>query len=477
MLALAAALAFRVLTVAVFAAGIAALAAAAVSLPLASQEQLQWTASIPARAAVIGAIFLAAAIGSFVMMPRRAALIRRLPPTTERIPTPVLFIAIGSCLAAALQVPSLLAWWSDNRAGVEAMVGSGPDPLGLNLVPAAIIYSPAAVAAAALLSFAVASVLVLAVPASVAVRVLASCVLVQGALVAGEYLVRGEIDALGNGVMSVLQGQSVDMTHLSAWLNANDNAAHAFEVRLAWMLGAWLVAVALAEFVAPSSAVTTVEPAAGTRPSTPPLPVAPPLFAPPAAPVSGAPGTAASPGSTFDQSNYSVRPRVSLNPFARRYSEYDIASIPPMSSARFSFSWDTGQLTHVRDGRVLLAVAPPEAPGLFFNRSYAVTDGTSGVPIGTLVPSGADWTMKDASGVREVYVLRGQSGVAFARFVASSGDRELCRFTWTIEKTIVSAEIEIEFTPDADPALRSLAVALAPILELRSRLRSERQND
>src|SRR6266545_2884269 len=127
------------------------------SLPLASQEQLQWTASIPARAAVIGAIFLAAAIGSFVMMPRRAALIRRLPPTTERIPTPVLFIAIGSCLAAALQVPSLLAWWSDNRAGVEAMVGSGPDPLGLNLVPAAIIYSPAAVAAAALLSFAVAS--------------------------------------------------------------------------------------------------------------------------------------------------------------------------------------------------------------------------------------------------------------------------------------------------------------------------------
>jgi len=42
---------------------------------------------------------------------------------------------------------------------------------------------------------------------------------------------------------------------------------------------------------------------------------------------------------------------------------------------------------------------------------------------------------------------------------------------------MVSAELEIEFSPDADPALRCLAIALAPILELRSRLRSERQSE
>ncbi len=41
---------------------------------------------------------------------------------------------------------------------------------------------------------------------------------------------------------------------------------------------------------------------------------------------------------------------------------------------------------------------------------------------------------------------------------------------------MLSAGIEIEFSPDADPALRSLAMALAPILEIRSRLRSERYN-
>jgi len=98
------------------------------------------------------------------------------------------------------------------------------------------------------------------------------------------------------------------------------------------------------------------------------------------------------------------------------------------------------------------------------------------VPQGTLEPAGTDWTIKYASGDRQIYVLRGRSGVGFARFVASRDERELCRFTWTIEATVVSAELEIEFMPDADPALRLLAIALAPILELRSRLRSERKN-
>ncbi len=409
-LALAAALAFRVITVAMFAAGIAALAAAAASLPLASQQRLPWATSLSARAAVIGAMFLGAAIGSFVMMPRRAALIRRLPRTTERIPTPVLFIAIGTCLAAALQAPSLFAWWSANRVGVEAMMGTGPDPLGLNVVPAAIINSPAALAAAALLSFAVASVLVLAVPASVAFRVLASCALVQGALVTGEYLLRREIDALGSSLMSLLQGHSVETTLLSTWLIANDHAAGVFETRLIWMLSGWLIAVAVAELVAPSGAIATVDSAAGIHASAAPLLTATPFVAPPAAASTSAPPRVdAAPESVFNQSNYSVRPRASLNPFVRRYSEYDIASIPPMSSARFAFSWATGRLTHVRDGRVVLAVAPAKAPGLLFNKSYAVTDATTGVPLGTLVPSGADWIIKDAPRLREVYVLRGES--------------------------------------------------------------------
>jgi hypothetical protein len=83
-----------------------------------------------------------------------------------------------------------------------------------------------------------------------------------------------------------------------------------------------------------------------------------------------------------------------------------------------------------------------------------------------------------ASGTPDVYVVRasGRVGVPFTRFTASRDDRELFRFTWMFQAMITSAELEIEFMPDADPALRLMAVALAPILELRSRLRSERRN-
>ena len=146
-----------------------------------------------------------------------------------------------------------------------------------------------------------------------------------------------------------------------------------------------------------------------------------------------------------------------------------------MSSSRCTFSWDTGKLVRARDGAVLLTVAPSVAPGLFFDKTYTVSD-AAGVPLGRLVPNDADWTMEDASSGRRVDVLRQHAAVAFARFDASTDGRELCRFTWTFQATVLSAEMEIEFKPDADPALRLLAVALAPILELRSRLISERQN-
>jgi hypothetical protein len=113
---------------------------------------------------------------------------------------------------------------------------------------------------------------------------------------------------------------------------------------------------------------------------------------------------------------------------------------------------------------------------LFFDQSYSVTDGAGGIPLGQLVPSGAGWTMIDTARQREVYVLRDKSGVAFARYTASADGRELCRFTWTIEASVVSTELEIEFMREADATVRSLAVALAPILELRARLRSEPQS-
>jgi hypothetical protein len=188
--------------------------------------------------------------------------------------------------------------------------------------------------------------------------------------------------------------------------------------------------------------------------------------------VSSLPPPSAAP---FEQSNYCVKVRAGLwNPFVRRHSEYEIRSIPPMSSAHFSFSWDTGMVRREPDGPPLLAVAPPEAPGLFGSRAYVVTDAAARAPLGQLVPDGDGWRMVAPSGQPAGDVVRRDARPGFVRYQATLAGREVCRFTWTIAATVVSAELEIEFTPDADAALRMLAVALAPILELRARLFSER---
>jgi hypothetical protein len=468
LLGLTALLAFRALTALVLAMGIGGLVAALVVMPLVSHAEILGSSSIPLAIAAVGLIFLGASIASRVVMPRQADVVRQIPPSPHSLPLGIAVIGIACCVAAVWQVPRLVAWVTGNRAAVEALVGTGPDPLGFSLVPAAVAYALPALTALALVAFAVSAVLVLSSRPELAFRILLSCFLLQAALVLGERFLRADISVAANSLITALQPHGVPTSDVAAWLVDNDGAARAFEWRLVAMLGATFAALILTRGSTATTAVPEAPAPVDVRveAQSPPIAPAPPPRAEPSPAVR----------SPFDQSNYSIRPRLSWwNPFVRRCPEYDIASIPPMSSTRCVFSWDTGQLRRARDGAVLLTIAPPDAPGLFLNRSYAVSDGTRG-PLGTLEPAGADWTIRYASGDREVYVLRGRSGVGFARFVASRDERELCRFTWTIEATVVSAELEIEFMPDADPALRTLAIALAPILELRSRLRSERKN-
>ena len=67
------------------------------------------------------------------------------------------------------------------------------------------------------------------------------------------------------------------------------------------------------------------------------------------------------------------------------------------------------------------------------------------------------------------------SGGGGTTYRASRDNRELCRFVWTLGATVFSAELQIEFESEADEPLRALAIALAPVLEFRSRLASERR--
>jgi len=460
-------LGFRALTFVVFASGTATLVAALAVLPLASHVEIPGSRSIALAIAAVGLIFLGASIGSMAVMPRQADVVRQIPPSPHPLPLGVAVIGIAWCVAAVWQIPRLMAWVADNRVAVQALVGTGPDPLGFSLLPAAVAYALPALTALALAAFAVSALLVVSARPEVAFRILLSCLLLQAALLLGERFVRADISAVVNAVITALRPHGVPTSVVAAWLVDNDGAARAFEWRLVAMLSATFAALILARGSMATAGVPEATAPVNIRVRAPSQAIAP------AAPPRAAPSPGGS--SPFDQSNYSIRPRLSWwNPFVRRCPEYDIASIPAMSSTRSVFSWTTGQLQRARDGAVLLTIAPPDAPGLFLNRSYAVSDGT-GVPQGTLEPAGADWTIKYASGDRQISVLRGRAGVGFARFVASHDERELCRFTWTLEATVRSAELEIEFMPDADPALRTLAMALAPILELRSRLRSERQ--
>jgi len=61
-------------------------------------------------------------------------------------------------------------------------------------------------------------------------------------------------------------------------------------------------------------------------------------------------------------------------------------------------------------------------------------------------------------------------------YAAMVGEHEVCRFKWTLNGlSVASAELEVEFLPvNGVPFDRALALALAPILEQKARLVSER---
>jgi hypothetical protein len=182
-------------------------------------------------------------------------------------------------------------------------------------------------------------------------------------------------------------------------------------------------------------------------------------------------------GSTFRSSAYAVRPQTTWlgSLFGGRHSEYEFQSIPPMSNERYMFSWNTGILQRAPDGPALLAVTPPRRPGRFFSGEYVVRDAADGTLVGRLVPTGSGWEVVGAAGRTDMTIFEEHAGFRRAKFTAKIHGQEVCVFSWAIAGiTVHSAALDIEFLPGSDaPFDKSLAIAIAPILEQKARLTSE----
>jgi hypothetical protein len=426
-------------------------------------------ASLARFALTVAAVFIPAAAGAYLLLPARSAILRDIRGEPDpSLSTPSVIMLWVLCGVAALQVPALLTWWTTDRSVLGLLIPEGPDPLGWNSVPAVILFSMPALATAALAMCVLTSLLTVTAPAKLSPRVLASGVLLQAGLIVGGILLTREAHLLRTSVFAALPAADVTATVRAVQdaLERHDVAAAAVHVRLAWVFCGYLAALGFLFFSAsPRSSPAAVSSVA---------PVEPAAVAVPASFVPPVPSKA---GGVFDDTNYTVRPRMTKleSLFIRKHANYDIQTIPPRSRSRFSFSWTTGVLRQEPSGPALLAVTPARAPGLFTSHAYAIADAATGETLASLVPRGADWEIVDPSGNHIARVLQTQAGSGFARYAAMIGEREACVFRWALNGlTVVSAELEIEFPRDDTSFDRALAFAIAPILEQQARMTSER---
>src|SRR5688572_11410079 len=133
---------FRILTVLLFATGMGALATAATSFLFGSRASAggAWIADVTTLGVEVAAIALAAVVLSARRMPSIAEIRRRIAPPEPNHPAQTVLLT-GLAIGAVLQVPVLLGWFRADHALLLEMLGTEPDPLRLDLVPAALLYS------------------------------------------------------------------------------------------------------------------------------------------------------------------------------------------------------------------------------------------------------------------------------------------------------------------------------------------------
>ena len=386
---------FRVVTALVFSAAMGALAAGALSWMFGSSAgaETAWAVNVSVLAVEVAVIGLATAI---VAMPRIPSIaeVRRIAGSSEPVHQVQVILLGALAVLALVQLPALLAWFSEDHALLVEMLGAERDPLRLDLVPATIVYSLPALAATLLALSAATSIGGALATRRLALRFLAAGAALQVAVLAIEYLVDRGVRDLGAAALRLMaDATAADTAAAVAWIQRHDAVARRMVPTLTALVMAYVV-IWVAAYVTRStsmrSAIVNSPPAR--------LPVPPTLEADVQA-TTWIPAVLRPGPTPFDEPLYVLRfqPgwRIAGLLLGRSFIEYTLQTIPPTSRSEFSFSWATGVMRRAPGGAEVFRLQAAERHDLL-KRTYVVSDAVSGAVIGKLLPHAADWQIVDA---------------------------------------------------------------------------------
>jgi hypothetical protein len=459
---------FRVVTVLVFSVAMGALTAGALSWIFASSAGAgtAWAVNVTVLAGEVAAIGLVAALLSMRRLPSIAE-VRRIAGPRELVPPVQVLVLAAFAAVALLQVPALLAWFSEDRALLVDMLGGARDSLRLDFVPGAVLYSLPTLAAALLTLFAATSIGGGLATRSLALRFLTAGVVLQvGVLAIGYLLGRGVRDLGAAALRLMADAPAADTAAAVAWIQRHDAVAQSMLPMLTALVIAYVV-LSVAAYVKQSTPIVT----AVATPSV--AGVSAPAVLTAGAQAARIPPVLRSGPTPFDERFYVLRfqPgwRIVGLMLGRRFIEYALQTVPPMSRSEFSFSWSTGGLCRKPGGQEIFRLQAAERHDLL-KRAYVVSDAVTGVVIGKLLPHSADWQIVDADERSVADAVQSSASFQQTTWVISAGGEEWGRLVAVMGATAASAEVQIEFLPASDGKLdRSLVIALAPLLEERTR--------
>ena len=456
---------FRIVRALVLSVAMGALAAGGLSWLFAANggSGTEWVVDVTVLAGEVAALGLAAAVLSTRRIPSIAEVRRTVEPP-EAV-HPVQMILLTALAAGAIaQVPALLAWFGEDRALLVEMLGTDRDPLRLDLVPAAVLYALPTLAAALLMLFAAASLGGVLATRRLALRFLTAGVILQVSVWAIGYLVGRGVRDLGAAALRLMAAApAADTAAAVAWIQRHDAIARSMLPMLTALVSAY-VAIWVAAYMTRSGS---------TAPAVAALPVArvsAPAEWPAGAQVVRLPPVLRS-ATPFDQRFYVLRFQSGLAGLilGRSAIEYTLQTIPPTSSSEFSFSWATGVLRRVPGGAEIFRLDAAERHDLL-KRAYVVSDAITGGVIGRLLPHAADWQIVDADEQPVADAVQSSASFEQTAWLIAAGGEEWCRLVAVMGATAASAEVQIEFLPASVGRFdRSLAIALAPLLEERAR--------